>query len=46
MATDEAEFHSGRIDAAKRDRLMGVGADLCLPDFRDLGALLAVLGLG
>jgi hypothetical protein len=36
LATDESEFGSGRIDEAKRDRLMGLGADVCLPDFRDL----------
>ena len=45
VATDESVFHSGRTDAAKRDRLMGVGADLCIPDFRDLGPLLEALGL-
>jgi phosphoglycolate phosphatase len=43
VATDEAEFHSGRIDVPKRDRLMGVGADACIPDFRELDALLPVL---
>ncbi len=43
VATDESEFHSGRIDAPKRDRLMGVGADICIPDFRELDALLPVL---
>ncbi|HTH49696.1 MAG TPA: HAD family hydrolase [Candidatus Limnocylindria bacterium] len=43
VATDEREFHSGRIDAAKRDRLMGVGADVCIADFRELDALLPVL---
>jgi phosphoglycolate phosphatase len=43
VATDEAEFHSGRTDAAKRARLMGVGADMCIPDFRELDALLPLL---
>lgn len=43
VATDEAEFHSGRTDAAKRTRLMGVGADVCICDFRELDALLPVL---
>ncbi len=43
VATDESQFHSGRIDAPKRDRLMGMGADICIPDFRELDALLPVL---
>lgn len=42
VATDEEQFGSGRIDGAKRDRLMGVGADACLPDFRDHDAILSI----
>lgn len=43
VATDETEFHSGRVEAAKRERLMGAGADACIADFRELDALLPVL---
>ena len=43
VATDETEFHSGRVDAAKRDRLMGGGADICIADFRELDGLMPVL---
>ncbi len=39
LATDESEFGSGRLDEAKRGRLMGLGADVCLPDFRDLDGI-------
>jgi phosphoglycolate phosphatase-like HAD superfamily hydrolase len=42
VASDEAR-RSGRPDAWKRDRLLGVGADLVIPDFRDYRALLAYL---
>jgi phosphoglycolate phosphatase len=42
VATDEAG-RSGRPDAWKRDRLIGVGADLVIPDFRESEALLAYL---
>jgi len=40
VASDEAG-RSGRTDAWKRDRLIGVGADIVIPDFREGGALLA-----
>lgn len=43
VASDEAHNGSGRMDAWKRRRLLGVGADLCIPDFRDVEALMAVL---
>lgn len=43
VASDEAHNGSGRMDEWKRQRLMGVGADICIPDYRDLDALLAVL---
>jgi len=42
VASDEAG-RSGRPDPWKRDRLIGVGADLVVPDFRDADALLAYL---
>jgi phosphoglycolate phosphatase-like HAD superfamily hydrolase len=42
VASDEAG-RSGKPDAWKRDRLIGVGADLVIPDFRDHRPLLAYL---
>jgi phosphoglycolate phosphatase-like HAD superfamily hydrolase len=38
VASDEAG-RSGRPDPWKRDRLIGVGADIVIPDFRDFAAL-------
>ncbi len=38
VASDEAG-RSGKPDAWKRDRLIGVGADLVIPDFRDIRAI-------
>jgi phosphoglycolate phosphatase-like HAD superfamily hydrolase len=35
VATDEAHNGSGRLDDWKHQRLVGVGADLVIPDFRD-----------
>jgi phosphoglycolate phosphatase-like HAD superfamily hydrolase len=47
VASDEAHNGSGRMDEWKRQRLLGVGADVVIPDFRDAGALLRmVLGEG
>ena len=40
VASDEANNGSGRFDEWKRERLLGVGADVVIPDFRDAGALL------
>ena len=40
VASDEAHNGSGRMDPWKRTRLLGVGADLVIPDFRDAKALL------
>jgi phosphoglycolate phosphatase len=40
VASDEAHNGSGRMDEWKRQRLLGVGADVVIPDFRDAGALL------
>jgi phosphoglycolate phosphatase len=43
VASDEAHNGSGRMDEWKRNRLMGVGADICIPDYRDLDALMGLL---
>jgi len=40
VASDEAHNGSGRFDEWKRRRLLGVGADLVIPDFRDGAALM------
>jgi phosphoglycolate phosphatase len=42
VASDEAG-RSGRPDPWKRDRLIGAGADLVIPDFRDCARLVAYL---
>ncbi len=42
VASDEAG-RSGKPDAWKRDRLIGVGADLVIPDYCHSDALLAYL---
>jgi hypothetical protein len=45
VASDEARNGSGRMDPWKHERLAGVGADVVVPDFRDIEALLqAVIG--
>lgn len=45
VASDEAHNGSGRFDEWKRQRLLGVGADVVIPDFRDATPLLArILG--
>ena len=43
VANDEANNGSGKMDEWKRKRLLGVGADVVIPDFRDAGALLEVI---
>ncbi len=43
VASDEAHNGSGRMDPWKRQRLLGVGADVVIPDFRDGEALLCRL---
>jgi phosphoglycolate phosphatase len=43
VASDEAHNGSGNVDEWKRQRLLGVGADVVIPDYRDAAALLAVL---
>jgi phosphoglycolate phosphatase-like HAD superfamily hydrolase len=40
VASDEANNGSGRMDEWKRKRLLGVGADVVIPDYRDGLALL------
>jgi phosphoglycolate phosphatase-like HAD superfamily hydrolase len=45
VASDEAG-RSGKPDAWKRERLLGVGADVVIPDFRDAAALVEYLGVG
>ena len=40
VASDEAHNGSGRFDEWKRQRLLGVGADVVSPDFRDAAPLL------
>jgi len=40
VASDEARNGSGRFDEWKLERLLGVGADIVIPDFRDAQTLL------
>ncbi len=40
VASDEAHNGSGRLDEWKRARLLGVGADVVIPDYRDAAPLL------
>lgn len=40
VASDEANNGSGKVDEWKRNRLMAVGADVVVPDYRDAEALL------
>lgn len=45
VASNEAHNGSGRMDEWKRQRLLGVGADVVIPDFRDgLKLLECILG--
>jgi len=43
VASDEGNNGSGRMDPWKRERLLGVGADVVIPDYRDAEALLCRL---
>ena len=43
VASDEANNGSGKVDAWKRERLLGVGADVVIADFRDAEPLLNLL---
>ena len=40
VASDEANNGSGNVDEWKRNRLLAVGADVVIPDYRDAAALL------
>ena len=41
VASDEAHNGSGQVDPWKRERLLGVGADVVIPDYRDAETLLS-----
>ncbi len=43
VASDEAHNGSGRVDEWKRRRLLGVGADVVIPDYREPDLLLEIL---
>ena len=43
VASDEANNGSGNIDEWKRKRLLGVGADVVIPDYRDFDRLIDVV---
>ncbi len=43
VASDEANNGSGHMDEWKRRRLLGVGADVVIPDYRDGDALLELI---
>jgi len=43
VASDEANNGSGQFDEWKRQRLLGVGADVVIPDFRDATPLLEII---
>jgi len=43
VASDEANNGSGRMDEWKRNRLLGVGAHIVIPDFRDWAPLLKLI---
>lgn len=43
VASDEEQPGSGRVDAAKRVRLLAVGADVVIADYRNADALLETL---
>ncbi len=43
VASDEANNGSGRVDEWKRRRLLGVGADVVIPDFREAASLVDYL---
>ena len=43
VASDEANNGSGKMDEWKRKRLLGVGADIVIPDYRDATPLLGLL---
>jgi phosphoglycolate phosphatase-like HAD superfamily hydrolase len=46
VASDEAHNGEGRMDEWKRQRLLGVGADVVIPDYRDADPLLDCIFAG
>ncbi|HON08716.1 MAG TPA: HAD family hydrolase, partial [Verrucomicrobiota bacterium] len=43
VASDEANNGSGNINKWKRERLLSVGADVVIPDYRDGEAVLKII---
>jgi len=43
VASDEANNGSGNVDEWKRQRLLGVGADIVIADYRDAGELMKMI---
>ena len=43
VASDEARNGAGQFDEWKRKRLLGVGADIVVPDYRDAAVLVDVI---
>ena len=43
VASDEAKNGSGEFDEWKRQRLIGVGADIVIADYRDSSLLLELI---
>ena len=43
VASDEAHNGTGHFDEWKRNRLLGVGADIVIPDYRDAAVLVDVI---
>ncbi|MDP6794474.1 MAG: haloacid dehalogenase-like hydrolase [Verrucomicrobiota bacterium] len=43
VASDEANNGEGRFDPWKRERLLGVGADIVVPDYQDAAVLLDII---
>jgi len=43
VASDEANNGAGQFDEWKRNRLLGVGADIVVPDYSDAAVLVDVI---
>ena len=43
VASDEANNGCGEFDEWKRNRLLGVGADMVIADYRDASVLIEVI---
>ena len=43
VASDEAHNGVGKFDEWKLNRLLGVGADIAVPDYRDAAVLVDVI---